>query len=392
MTRAHTVVHFLDSDTMGGCEQVLLSLVAGLDRVQWRPIVFHRESTGIAPLLNHLKRLDVPCLSLPPMSRHSVLTGLWRFASELRRVTPDVFHAHLNWSLACRHELIAARLLHVPAIVATEHMCSALDDVRFCRLKQAFQVRSVDKYIAVSEDAKAWLCQNMHLPASKVRVVMNGVSLQGIYNQLTNAMPVSMTAEVKRPIVLTTARLHAQKGINYLLEAAKLVPDALFVIAGDGPDRADLQRHAKRIGVEEQVQFLGYREDIPQLLSSCDLFVLPSVYEPLGLSVLEAMAAGKPVIATAVGGLKESVIDGVTGLLVPAKNPERLAGAIRHLLCDRELANRFGEAGKARANRVFTAEAMVKGVTQVYADLLAGKLPVEMPQTAIERMETPTGL
>jgi glycosyltransferase involved in cell wall biosynthesis len=104
------------------------------------------------------------------------------------------------------------------------------------------------------------------------------------------------------------------------------------------------------------------------------------------------MAAGKPVIATAVGGLKESVIDGVTGLLVPAKNPERLAGAIRHLLCDRELANRFGEAGKARANRVFTAEAMVKGVTQVYADLLAGKLPVEMPQTAIERMETPTGL
>jgi glycosyltransferase involved in cell wall biosynthesis len=390
MTMAHTVVHFLDSDTMGGCEQVLLSLVAGLDRVQWRPIVFHRESTGIAPLLNHLKRLDVPCFSFPPMSRHNVLPGLRRFASELRRVAPDVFHAHLNWSLACRHELIAARFLRVPAIVATVHMCSALDDVRFRRLKQVFQVHSIDRYIAVSEDVKDWLCQNMHLPESKVRVVKNGVSPRTIDNQPTAAIPVSVIAEVKRPIVLTTARLHAQKGINYLLAAAKLVPEAFFLIAGDGPDRADLQRHAKRIGVEEQVQFLGYREDIPQLLTSCDLFVLPSVYEPLGLSVLEAMAAGKPVIASAVGGLKESVIDGVTGLLVPPKNPERLAGAIRQLLCDRVLAKRFGEAGKARATQVFTAEAMVKGVTEVYTDLLAGELPAEMSQASIERLETPT--
>jgi glycosyltransferase involved in cell wall biosynthesis len=374
---ANTVVHFLDSNTMGGCEQILLSLIAGLDRFRWRPVVIHCESAGIAPLLGSLKRLEVECVPVPRISRQNLFIGLRRFASELGRVTPDVFHAHLNWPLACRHQIITARFIRVPAVVATVHMCSALDDVPFWRLKQALQVRSIDKYIAISEHVNDWLCHDMRVPESKVRVVKNGVSLQANVKQPTAAIRVSVGTEPKRPIVLTTARLHPQKGISYLLEAAKLVPEALFLIAGDGPDRAELERHAKRIGIGEQVQFLGYRGDVPQLLTSCDLFVLPSIHEPLGLSVIEAMAAGKPVIATAVGGLKESVIDGITGLLVPPKDPESLAGAIRKLLSDGSLATRLAEAGRTRAVQTFSAEAMVNGVTRTYDELLAAsRLPI----------------
>jgi glycosyltransferase involved in cell wall biosynthesis len=387
-----TVVHFIDSNMMGGCEQVLLSLIDRLDRSEWRPVLFHRESPGIVPLLNSLERMGVPCFPVPRIHRLNILTGLRRFVSQLRQAGPDVFHVHLNWPLACRHELIAARIARVPAIVATAHLSSTLDDVRFGSLKQAIQVRAIDKYIAVSETVQDWLCGDMRVPASKVRVVKNGVSLGAFSIQSASSRPDTGAPDRKRPVVLTTARLHTGKGLIYLLQAAKLVPGVLFQIAGDGPHRAELEQQARQIGVEERVRFLGYREDIPELLAACDLFVLPSLYEALGLSVIEAMAAGKPVIASAVGGLKESVIDGVTGMLVPPKDPERLAGAIRKLLYERALATRLAEAGKDRAIQFFSTTAMVQGVTEVYEELLARKSAACALQRPAERIETHVSL
>ena len=175
MTR--TVCHFLDSDTIGGCEQVVLSLLAGLDRKQWRPIVFHRESAGIEPFLRNLSRIGVPCCSVPRLEHRNMLRELRRFASELREASVDVFHAHLNWPLACRHELIAARLARVPALVATCHLSSSLSGVRYGRLKQRIQAGVIDRYIAVSDDVERWLCRDLAVPTSKVRVVKNGVPL-----------------------------------------------------------------------------------------------------------------------------------------------------------------------------------------------------------------------
>jgi glycosyltransferase involved in cell wall biosynthesis len=156
----------------------------------------------------------------------------------------------------------------------------------------------------------------------------------------------------------------------YLLEAAAMVPDALFVFAGDGPERDSLKELARTLGVEGRVRFLGHRKDVPQLLASCDLFVLPSLYEGLPLSVLEAMAAGTPVVATSIRGTDEAVIDGVTGRLVPPEDPVALASAIRTMLTERSLAARLAEAGKTRVREVFSADAMVRGVTQVYDELV----------------------
>jgi glycosyltransferase involved in cell wall biosynthesis len=172
------------------------------------------------------------------------------------------------------------------------------------------------------------------------------------------------------PIVFTPARLYSRKGHIHLLQAATLVPDALFVLAGDGPERARLEECARQLGVAARVRFLGQRQDIPQLLASCDLFVLPSLYEGLPLSVLEAMAAGKPVIATAIRGTDEAVIHGKTGLLVAPGNPVDLAAAIRKLLSDRALAAQLAQAGKARVAQEFSAEAMVQGASRVYEEAL----------------------
>jgi len=119
-----------------------------------------------------------------------------------------------------------------------------------------------------------------------------------------------------------------------------------------------------------QVKFLGFRDDVADLLSVCDLFVLPSLFEGLPVSVLEAMAAGKPVVATRIGGTDEAVEDGRTGILVPPRDPAALAGAIRTMLSDLPAARRMGEAGRMRVRHEFTAEAMVARTTKIYEELL----------------------
>jgi glycosyltransferase involved in cell wall biosynthesis len=145
----------------------------------------------------------------------------------------------------------------------------------------------------------------------------------------------------------------------------------LFVLAGDGDERAALESQCAVLGLQERVLFLGYQQDVPNLLAHCDLFVLPSLYEGLPLAILEAMAAAKPVIATAVGGTGEVVVDGETGLLVPPGDPTALAGAIRKLLSDPPFARRLAAAGNVLVQRSFSTEAMVRRVSQVYEDLLA---------------------
>jgi glycosyltransferase involved in cell wall biosynthesis len=157
----------------------------------------------------------------------------------------------------------------------------------------------------------------------------------------------------------------------HLLAAAEHVPDAVFALAGDGAERHRLHGLARGLGVQDRVLFLGQRHDIPELLAVCDVVVVPSLDEGLSVAVLEAMALGRPVVATAVGGTPEAVHDGVTGLLVPPANPAQLAAAIRRIIEDGALAERLGDAARARAEAAFSAARMVERISAVYDDLLA---------------------
>jgi glycosyltransferase involved in cell wall biosynthesis len=165
--------------------------------------------------------------------------------------------------------------------------------------------------------------------------------------------------------------LAEQKGLCYLLKAAVLVPEAIFVLAGEGPGRASLEAQVRELGLNKRVLFLGYRQDVPDLLACCDLFVLPSLFEGLPLSILEAMAANKPVVASAVGGNDEAIVHGETGLLVPPANPTALAAAIQTVLSNSDLSRRLAAAGKARVHEHFSAEAMVRQVAHIYEEVLS---------------------
>jgi glycosyltransferase involved in cell wall biosynthesis len=201
-------------------------------------------------------------------------------------------------------------------------------------------------------------------------VIPNGISLTA-FDQTTQVdRHADGAGTTQQPIVLTIARLHEQKGLNYLLEAAVSVPEAVFLLAGDGPDRVNLEAQAQALGLGQRVVFLGHRRDVPALLATCDVFVLPSLYEGMPLSILEAMAARKPVIATAIGGIDEVIAPDKTGLLVPPHDSGALAAAIRSLLFDRTRAQQLAANGRVRVEQDFAAEVMVRRVVQIYDELL----------------------
>lgn len=367
MTR--TVIHYIDSTIYGGCEQVVALLMASLDRAVWRPLLLYHEAPGLSEFVREIEQLGIACLSVPRCENRA--KALLQLIAALRRESPTIFHAHLGWPLGCRYGIIAAKLSCVPTIVATSHLvATSFDDVRFWQLKQWAQAAMVDRYIAVSNAVKDNLCNNLKVKESKVRIVYNGIRLRDFDRSPDAQLREELTGGRDLPLALTPARLHPQKGHTYLLEAAALVPDAIFVLAGDGPERQLLEDQSRSLGLEDRVRFLGQRRDIPRLLATCDLFVLPSLYEGMPLSVLEAMAAGKPVIATAIGGTDELVVHGTTGLLVPPRDAVALAEAIRVLLSDRLLAARLCKAGRERAYRMFSADAMAKGVGGVYNETM----------------------
>jgi glycosyltransferase involved in cell wall biosynthesis len=365
-----TVVHFLDSPAFGGTEQALLHLLAGIDRQCWRPVLFHHDELGIAPLVEAASRLQVKTVVVPALRGARAMVGLPIILRRLMAERPVVFHAHLSWLLACKYGLMAAAWLRVPAIIATAQQYMQPPWGRTVFAQQQLVGAAVHRYIAVSQAVAQQLRQTFRVPAQKIQVIHNSIPWASFDNPCSAALRATLSAETQRPVVLTVARLDKQKGHTYLLEALGQVPEAILALAGDGPERTALTTLAQRLNLSERVIFLGHRNDIGDLLACCTLFVLPSIYEGLPLSVLEAMAAGKPVVATAVGGTPEALVHMETGLLVPPADPKALADAIRQILSDPERACRMGAAGRARVRREFSADSMAQRVMQVYTERL----------------------
>jgi glycosyltransferase involved in cell wall biosynthesis len=365
---ASTVVQYVETTMFGGCEQSMLHLAAGLDRQRWRSIVVHHPAPGLAPLVARAHALGIETRVVPRTGRLGGLLSL------LRDLVPDVFHAHLHVPLACTPALLAAAVARVPAVVATEQLWVDLSGARSLYLVSRLIATLVDRYVAVSAAVASQLRWPYRVPSRKIVVAPNGVPISPLILASVEVRA-QLTGSRGGPLVLTTARLDSQKGLDHLVRAAVLVPDATFVIAGDGPLRSRLEDLASALGVADRVRFLGHRADVPALLANCDVFVLPSLYEGLPLSLLEAMASRRPVIATDVPGSNEVVRHAESGWLVPPANPPALADAIRRLLDDPAGAERMASAARARVEREFSIERMVRGVEAVYDQVLVRPRP-----------------
>ena len=367
-----TVVHFAEKDDFGGTGEVVLQLLGGLDRQRWRPVLMHHGDPVPERLSGQAASLGVALCRVPRVSRGAdLLRGFLPLVRAIRAEGPAVFHAHLPATLSAKWGVVAAAAARVPAIVATAHLYTEVPPGWRGDANHRLARACVDRYIAVSEEVARRLRARFRVPDSRLQVVRNGIDVDRYCRPTDPELRQSLRAGT-RAVVLTVARLDPQKGHEHLLAAAAELPDADFVFAGDGPERRRLEAMARALGVADRVRFLGHRRDVPDLLAACDVFVLPSLYEGLPLSVLEAMAAGKPVVATGVGGTDEAVVDGSSGLLVRPASPAALVTAIRALLGDPVLARRLAETGQARARQEFSAARMVREVAGVYDDLLHG--------------------
>ncbi len=362
-----TVVHFTDTVAFGGAERMLLTLMAGLDERRWRPVLVCHPSPGTERLLDSARHAGIETRGIERGAG-----GVRRFTAlvrAVRRERPSVFHAHLTWPLRCSTGIVAAAAARVPVIVATQHLLPLLPS-RPPRIKRAVVEACVDRYVAVSAAMGAALRSG--LPADRVSVIRNGIPLEPYLGGRDDALRRTLAPD-DTPLLLTVARLHAQKGIPFLLGAIARLPRVRLAIAGDGPDRAALESEAARLGVADRVLMLGEREDVPALLAACDLFVLPSLFEGLPVSVLEAMASARPVIATDVGGTAEVVSHGETGLLVPPGDAASLADAVATLLGNPVLAAGLAARGRTLVEREFSAAVMAERVAQLYDQLLADR-------------------
>ena len=287
---------------------------------------------------------------------------------------PDVFHSHAGIGWEGHIGIGAARAAGVPVIVRTEHLPYLLTDAEQ-QSRHRLLMAQLDGLICVSAEAADSFASAGVSPAL-LRVVRNGIPI---------LRPVEYVADVpdlRRQLglpptvrlAITVARLSEQKGHRVLLEALpallKLTADVHLVWVGDGPLGTSLLAQAHRLGVQNNVHFLGHRSDVSSLLANSDVFVLPSFFEGLPLVVLEAMAAALPVVATEVVGTKEAVIDHVTGRLVPADAAVPLAEAIADTLADPQRAAAWGRAGRERVARHFSAGRMARETSAIYHELL----------------------
>jgi glycosyltransferase involved in cell wall biosynthesis len=365
------VLHLTDSDVFGGAEQALLMLLTGLDRSRWDLMLAHHPSRGLAPLVEGVTALNIPTLTLPTMAPgYPGVRRIPNFVTALRRLGPSIVHLHLTWPLACQYALLGSWLARTPRIVATVHLYLNVEMNRRVAAQQRLITRVVDRYIAVSAHVRTKLVTELGWAPTKIDLVYNGVEVAADPPMPSPALRAALRGTGDRPLILVPARLTPQKGHRFLLEAATQLPDARVVLAGDGPERSELEALAHDRGLAEQVLFLGHREDVRDLLAVADVVVLPSLFEGFPLSLLEAMVAGTPVIATRIGGVDELVRDGCNGLLVEPQDPEALAAAIRRLLEDRGYRQQLATAAKADVTERFSSSTMCQRVGAIYDAVL----------------------
>lgn len=260
-----------------------------------------------------------------------------------------------------------------PPVLFTEH--GRFHPDRPNRRRMLFNrlfLRPCDRVVAVGRSVKQALVDNEGIPAERIDVIYNGVPLERFARDARARAQVRQELGIapEQPVAILVARLDPIKDHATALAVAARVrqvrPDFRLLLVGDGPLRTELQTRVQAMNLAGTVQLLGLRTDVPRLLAAADLFLLTSLSEGIPVTLIEAMGAGLPVVATRVGGVPEVVVAGQTGLLAPASDPDALAAAVLELLASAALRQRLAAVGQARASSLFSQQAMHAAYARLY--------------------------
>ena len=359
------VVEVMATGTNGGAQEHVLSLATRLNPTRYDVRVI---SLSHGSSVRRLQKAGIEASVIDePDDRLAVLA----LAEELGAFEPEVVHNHMF-----RAEVVGTKAaLHLgergcrrPAVISTVHSSR----VRCIEDREALRQLTplMDRLIVVSKAIELKIADEGRRGAP-ISLIYNGVDLQRYnHQQRCCTLHEDYHIEAEAPIVGVVARLEAEKGHRTLLEAWPLVlaavPNAWLLVVGEGSEQDSLVAQAETLGISGRVVFTGRREDVPAVTAALDVAVLPSYREAQGLSVLEAMALSRPVVASAVGGIPEMIQDEVSGLLVPPHDCEALAAAIVRLLTDHPLADMIARNGHDVVHERFCIEMMVKAVSDLY--------------------------
>jgi L-malate glycosyltransferase len=381
---AARILFIIGTLDVGGTETQLVELVTRLDRRAFEPIVCcvatagalasRLRANGIAVHTFGFRGIRSPRFKyLPNVSdAWRLFSGLWGL---MRRERPAIVHGMLFWAYILG--TFVARVAGVPVVVASRRSLGLFKEGKpHYLMLERIANRMTDLFIANSEAVRVDTIARERLAPSGVIVIPNGLDLTRFEHAPDPDLAASLGV-AGHPCVIVVSNFIRYKGHEYFLRAWRdlLVkfPAAVAMLAGDGVFRPEIERICDELKIRHSIRFLGVRNDVPALLALADVYVHPSLQEGYSNALLEAMAAGKAIVATTVGGNVEAISDGVTGLLVPPEDSAALERAMTRLLGDRQTAREMGERASRYVHERYEMNAMVRSYESVYTRLLAAK-------------------
>jgi glycosyltransferase involved in cell wall biosynthesis len=373
------VLHVIDSLRIGGAEVLLAGVVSELTRSgRAHSAVCAFSGDSAEPALAAAVGRSAETLRLVPQSRLYDPRLVGAVLETALRFMPDVVHSHLSGANVSSR--IVAALVRCPH-VATIHTIPGprSEDNRARRLAEGMTARLSDRLVAPSHEVAAAYAAAYRVPRSRFRIVPSAPIAGPPPPEFDRAaIRRRLLAGASGPLVLCVSRLVAEKGIDDLIAAAELLrrtySGVRVVVAGAGTEHTRLSTRIRDEGLDDVVSLLGTRSDVDQLLAAADAFCLPSRYEGLPISLLEALQAGLPCVVTAVGSVPAVVRDGEHALVVPPRQPSLLASALERVLSDARLADRLGRTGRALIEESYSLSAVAAHYADLYEELAATRV------------------
>ncbi|MBN1326231.1 glycosyltransferase [Candidatus Falkowbacteria bacterium] len=360
------IIYIVNSFVLGGAENMLLHLCRAINKEKFEIFVCSVNGGGI--LASEFEKIGIKPKIFKKKSKIG-LSVIWEIYKFIKEVKPQIVHTHLF--AADFWGKIAAILAGVPVIVTTEHSVN-LDENWLKQKIKWFLSFFTDKIVAVSNGVRYYYIQKVKINKDKFEVIYNGVNLNTFAFKVYK--PLDLTKKINAVIV---ARLKEVKGHKYLLEAMPLIikkyPNFILNIVGGGDLGLELKELVNKLGLVNNVNFLGERLDIEKIFPDMDIFILPSLWEGLGIVLLEAQASGLAVLTSNIPGTIEVVKNEQTGLLFETKNSQAIFNCVDNLLSHPDLHKKIVENAYEQVKEKFSLEKMVGSYEQLYFDLLKTK-------------------
>lgn len=367
----------------GGMKNHVLTLLENLEQDRYKMFLACPDAGGWKKKINKQNIIPVELALKGELSPLADLNCILRLARLIKDNEIHIVHTHgmkasLIGRLAARLARLSGAQQGIPLVLAAVHNSVynySLPKIekRMISMLQRYLARHTHRFITVSEALKTEIMFWEGINEDNIRVIYNGISIDTFQKEKSPCLKLKLGLNPIRPVVGTVARLAPQKGVSFFIQAAfivsQLVEEAQFLVVGDGPLMAELQEEAQHLGLEENLVFAGFYPDISEIYPLMDVFVVPSLSEGLSITTIEAMAAERPIVATATGGLPELISHHKTGLLVPPGDHQTLAYGILELLKRPRWAKKLAIEAREKATASFTIDRMIADTDRLYQDI-----------------------